>query len=59
MIFWIWGGTVSSIDSGAGLSGAEAAGHAIGSGLGITALVIIWVIGAVILGIMSLLTRPK
>lgn len=59
MLLWIWGGTKSATESSAGLSGAEAAGAAIGTGIGVTILVFIWLIGAVILGIMALLTRPK
>lgn len=59
MVFWIWGGTKSAVETSEGLSGAEAAGAAIGTGLGITFLVIIWLFGAIILGIMALLTRPK
>lgn len=59
MVLWIWGGTQAAVESQAGMSGAEAAGAAIGTGLGITILVFVWLIGAVILGIMSLLTRPK
>jgi len=59
MVAWIWGGTQSAVDSQAGLSGAEAAGAAIGTGIGVTLLIFIWLIGAVILGIMALLTRPK
>lgn len=37
--------------------GAEGAGAAVGATLGITALVIIWVAGTVILGLFVLLTR--
>ncbi|WP_321504786.1 zinc ribbon domain-containing protein [Breoghania sp.] len=59
MVVWIWGGTQSAVESSKGLSGAEAAGAAIGTGLGITLLVIIWLIGAILLGLMALLTRPK
>lgn len=38
---------------------AERAGAAVGTGIGVTMLLILWVIGAVILGLMALLTRPK
>lgn len=55
----IWAGTQSAVEGQAGLSGAEAAGHAIGTGIGVTLLVIMWLTGTVILGIMALLTRPK
>ena len=59
MVLWIWGGTQSAVETQAGLSGAEAAGAAIGTGIGVTLLIFIWLIGAIILGLMALLTRPK
>ena len=52
MLYWIFvhGGNVAQdVDSTAG---------AIGVGIGITALVIIWLVGTVIFGIWVLLTRP-
>lgn len=58
MALWIWGGTQSAVKSQAGLSGAEAAGAAIGTGIGVTLLIFIWLTGATILGLMALLTRP-
>jgi hypothetical protein len=59
MIAWIWGATSMVAETGTGLTGAEAAGHAIGTGLGMTMIVIVWMIGAIILGLMALLTRAK
>lgn len=59
MVWSIWVGTQGAVESQKGLSGAEAAGAAIGTGLGVTLLLMIWVIGAVILGLMALLTRPR
>lgn len=59
MILWIWSGTQNAAETSKGLTGAEAAGAAIGTGIGVTLLVMIWVIGAIILGLMTLLTRPK
>ena len=59
MVAWIWSGGGDAIETTKTLTGAEQAGAAIGAGIGITVLVIIWLIGAIILGIMSLLTRPK
>jgi len=59
MVLWIWGGTQSAVQTQSGLSGAEAAGAAIGTGIGVTLLIFIWLIGAIILGLMALLTRPK
>ena len=38
---------------------AEKAGGAIGTGLGAMMIIFIWVAGAVILGIFTLLTRAK
>lgn len=59
MIAWIWGGVSGNVDQMASMEGAEQAGAAIGTAIGGTILIIIWLIGAVILGIMALLTRPK
>ena len=59
MVAWIWGGTQNAVETSSGLSGAEAVGAAIGTGIGVTLLVIIWLIGTIILGIMAMLTRPK
>jgi ssDNA-binding Zn-finger/Zn-ribbon topoisomerase 1 len=59
MVAWIWGAIKLTSEHSAGLSGAEAAGAAIGTGLGITMIVFVWLFGAVILGLMALLTRPK
>lgn len=56
MVLWIWAGTQGAVESQAGLSGA---GAAIGTGIGVTLLIFVWLIGAIILGIMALLTRPK
>ena len=42
----------------AGVTDAEAAGAAIGTGIGVTLLVIIWVVGDIILGLFYLFTRP-
>lgn len=59
MVFWLWAGSRVAVESQAGLSGAEATGAAIGTGIGVTLLIFIWLIGVIILGIMALLTRPK
>jgi len=40
-------------------SDAERTGSAIGTGIGMTFLLFIWVAGAVILGFFTILTRPK
>ncbi len=55
----IWVGTQGAVETSQGLTGAEAVGATIGAGIGLGLLLTIWVIGAVILGLMALLTRPK
>lgn len=59
MVLWIWGGIQSAVENQAGLSGVEAAGATIGTGIGVTLLIFMWLFGAIILGIMTLLTRPR
>jgi len=59
MAVWIFGGGSDAIQTTSTLSGAEQAGAAIGTGLAIGFLITVWLIGAIILGIMALLTRPK
>lgn len=60
MIVWLVGGTMSAgevLNSAA--SEAERAGAAIGTGLGVSMILGLWVIGDIIIGILVLLTRPK
>ena len=38
---------------------AEKAGAAIGTGLGVMMIMFVWIAGDVVLGLMTLLTRPK
>lgn len=60
MIFWTVSVLGISSDAVAtSISDAEVAGTAIGTGIGMFFIAIIWLIGAVILGILTLLTRPK
>lgn len=56
MIFGV-GGAASTIDTNA--SDAEVAGAAIGTGIGAMFVLFIWVAGDIVLGLMTLLTRPK
>lgn len=56
MIFGV-GGAAETIDTAA--SDAEKAGAAIGTGLGAMMILFIWVVEDVVLGLMTLLTRPK
>jgi len=60
MLIWViaGGGAASDVVNNAG-SDAEAAGAAIGAGLGAMMLFTVWVIGDIILGIFVLFTRPK
>jgi hypothetical protein len=60
MLVWFIGGMASaskSIENAT--TEAEQAGATIGTGLGAIFIIFIWVVGAVILGIMTLLTRAK
>ena len=56
MIFGV-GGAAETIDTAG--SDAEKAGAAIGTGLGAMIIIFIWVAGDVVLGLMTLMTRPK
>lgn len=60
MLWWMikgMGGAADVIDTAT--NDAEKAGAAIGTGIGFTFILFIWVLGDVILGILTLLTRPK
>ena len=59
MLAWLIGGMNAATKTMGTMSGAEQAGAAIGTGLGAMMIVVIWVIGDVILGLFTLLTRPK
>lgn len=60
MLIWLIGGVGSASQTLENAhSDAEQAGAAIGTGIGAMMIVFIWVAGAVVLGIMTLLTRPK
>ncbi|WP_111817767.1 hypothetical protein [Agrobacterium sp. CFBP2214] len=59
MAVWVVGGFNAATKDDNALSGAEQAGAAIGTGLGVAMLLILWVIGAVILGLFVMFTRPK
>jgi len=59
MILWIWAAVKGSSETMQSMSGSEQVGAQIGTGIGITMLVVIWVFGDVILGLMALLTRPR
>ena len=60
MLVWFIGGMASAskgIENAT--TEAEQTGATIGTGLGAIFIIFIWVVGAVILGIMTLLTRAK
>lgn len=59
MGLWIFTGMEAASDHMSGMTGAEATGAAIGTGLGVTIIGGLWFGGTVILGILVLLTRPK
>lgn len=60
MAFAMWNGmkATSDIDLSTA-SDAEMTGHAIGAGLGFTMILLIWALGAVILGLLTIITRPR
>jgi small-conductance mechanosensitive channel len=56
MILWIWGGVSQSTEAiNADASGAVA----VGTGIGISMLLVLWAIGDIILGLLVLFTKPK
>lgn len=60
MLIWLIGG-VGSASKQVENAGSEAAqaGAAIGTGLGAMMIIFIWATGAIILGILTMLTRAK
>lgn len=60
MLIWLVGG-VGGAAKQVERAGSEAAqaGAAIGTGIGAMLIIFIWVAGAILLGILTLLTRPK
>lgn len=60
MLIWLVGGVGSSAEViNSATSEAERAGAAIGTGLGASIILTLWVIGDIILGLFVLFTRPK
>jgi hypothetical protein len=63
MVLWIATGLGAVGDSCAGETGnaltACQAGTAIGAGLGITVIIIVWFLGFIVLGLIWLMSRPK
>jgi hypothetical protein len=63
MALWIVAGVANVSDSCVGLSGDDLeicqAGTAIGGGIGVTFLFVIWFVGFLVLGLIWLMSRPK
>jgi hypothetical protein len=59
MAIWAVAGFNSATKDFNSLSGAEQAGAAVGTGIGMAMVLILWVLGAIILGMFVLFTRPK
>ena len=63
MLIWIVVGVSSVSDNCAGMSGQALencqAATAIGGGIGVTFLVIVWFLGFIVLGLIWLMSRPK
>lgn len=60
MAFWLVSGSMAAskgMDSAQ--SSAAQAGAAIGTGIGVMMVLVIWVFGAIIIGLFVLFTRPK
>lgn len=58
-VIWIAAGLGSTGDMTPDASEAEAAGRAIGAGLAITVIIIVWFFGFLVLGLVWLMSRPK
>ena len=54
MAFWIWSG----LDATVGKEGSLGTAESIGVGIGVTMLLILWVLGDIILGMIYFFTRP-
>jgi hypothetical protein len=63
IIIWLVSGVGSVSNNCSNLTGAELqgcqAGTAIGAGIGVTFIIIIWFIGFIVLGLIWLMSRPK
>lgn len=59
MAWWMVGGVGSAVEQTSKLNGAEQAGAAIGTGIGAMMIGGVWTLGAIVLGMFVLFTRPK
>lgn len=58
-VIWIATGVGAVGNAAPAGSDAEAAGRAIGAGLGVTFIIIVWFLGFIVLGLIWLMSRPK
>lgn len=58
MVVWMITGFNSATEGIENMNDAQAAGAAIGTGIGMTMLFILWVLGDIILGLFYFFTRP-
>jgi hypothetical protein len=59
MALWLFAGMNAATKGIENLNGAEQAGAAIGTGIGAAIILVVWVIGAFLLGLFVMFTRPK
>jgi len=59
MAMWLIGGTGAATEGYDAMSEAEKVGTAIGTGIGVTLIFGVWVVGDIIIGLFVLFTRPK
>ena len=60
MAWWLVEGTMSASEvMDTAVTEAEKAGAAIGTGMGVAMILTIWVVGAIITGLLALMTRPR
>lgn len=59
MLVWLVTGFNAATSDMNTLNGAEQAGAAIGTGIGMAMVLTVWVLGSIILGLFVILTRPK
>jgi hypothetical protein len=57
MVMWMVSAVALVADGPAAVTEAEKAGRAIGAGIGMTFILVIWALGAVVTGLLALLTR--
>ena len=59
MLIWLITGVSAATKGMDAMSETEQAGTAVGTGIGAVLIVILWALGAVILGLLVIVTRPK